>query len=61
MMRQLKRNLDEPLLNKINNILTSEYKLVFLNNLCSVTVQLYYFRLADTWITSAIILHWVII
>ncbi len=60
-MRQLKRNLDEPLLNKINNILTSEYKLVFLNNLCSVTVQLYYFRLADTWITSAIILHWVII
>lgn len=60
-MRQLKRNLDEPLLNKINNIVLIENKLVFLNNLCSVTVQLYYFRLADTWITSAIILHWVII
>ena len=60
-MRQLKRNLDEPLLNKINNIVLIENKLVFVSNLCSVTVQLYYFRLADTWITSAIILHWVII
>lgn len=47
-MKRLKPIPDEPLLNNIYV-------------LCSVTIQLEYFRLAVTWITLAIILHCVAI